>query len=78
MDKMVFLPKEIIQLIYEYDNTYHDEYKKTLKLIDKLPKFISYSERLRLKNVYKIDNCYLATHLNPINYYLNFFKIVNI
>lgn len=71
---MFFLPKELIQLIYEYDNTYHNEYKKIVKIIDKLPKFISYSERLRLKNVYKIDNYHLATHLNPINYYLNFLR----
>ena len=36
---MFHLPREIIQLIYEFDPTYRDEYSKSLKILDNLPAY---------------------------------------
>jgi len=37
---MFHLPIEIIQLIFEFDSTYRDEYNKCLNIIKELPAFI--------------------------------------
>lgn len=33
------LPKELVRLIYEYDNTYHTEYQTLLKVLNNFYKF---------------------------------------
>jgi hypothetical protein len=39
---MFHLPKEIIQLIFQFDPTYREEYNKSLKILDDLPPYNEY------------------------------------
>ena len=41
---MFHLPREIIQLIFEYDPTYRQEYSKSLKILDNLPPYSRYEK----------------------------------
>ena len=41
---MFHLPREIIQLIFEFDPTYSDEYSKILKILDELPTYNGYKK----------------------------------
>ena len=41
---MFHLPREIIQLIFEFDPTYSDEYSKSLKILDELPTYNGYKK----------------------------------
>jgi len=70
---MVYLPKEIISRIYEFDSTYHSEYKKVIKELDyKLPTFIYYTKSKYVSVcVYKHDDmmCHSST-LQPSKCYL--------
>jgi hypothetical protein len=50
---MFHLPREIIQIIFEFDPTYREEYKKSLKIIDELPPY----------------NEYINTHIFPDDIY---------
>ncbi len=47
------LPSEIISLIYSYDNTYNQIYKKCLDIINFLPTIVSYK---RVKNIFEYQN----------------------
>ena len=74
---MVFFPKEIITLIYEYDPTYRDIYNNVIKDIKILPKFIK-----TIDNVYifQIQTCcepnsiYIYIYLKPYNYFIAYIK----
>lgn len=50
---MFRLPREIIQLIFEFDPTYREEYSKSLKILHDLPPY----------------NEYINTHLFPDDIY---------
>lgn len=47
---MFHLPREIIQIIFEFDPTYREEYRKSLKILDNLPAYNEY------KNVYSLPD----------------------
>ena len=44
---MFHLPREIIQLIFEFDPTYREEYSKSLQLLKRLP---PYMQILKIEN----------------------------
>jgi hypothetical protein len=50
---MFHLPREIIQIIFEFDPTYREEYSKSLKILDDLPTY----------------NEYINTHIFPDDIY---------
>ena len=50
---MFHLPREIIQLIFEFDPTYRQEYSKSLKILDNLPAYYGYKKIYRNeRNIY--------------------------
>ena len=74
---MFHLPSEIIQLIFEFDSTYREEYNKSLKIINRLP---AYMQVLKIENE---DSGYMYAGFEyslftPSNHYKHFYlKTVN-
>ncbi len=67
---MVYFSKYIIIRIYEFDPTYHLEYKKVLNVLKNLPRFISYNSQGYFYRYH--EN--MGTHnlLKPSTYYFAF------
>jgi len=68
---MFHLPREIIQLIFEFDSTYREEYNKSLKIINRLP---PYMQVLKIENE---DSGYMyagneISLFTPNNHYKHF------
>lgn len=57
---MFHLPREIIQLIFEFDGTYKEEYKKVLQVLNKFPVYC------------EIVNIYFDTYTPIYRYRYNF------
>jgi hypothetical protein len=68
---MFSLPQELVAKIFDYDSTYHNEYKKSIDLINKvLPKFVRYNDSLQMKYTYCFcDFMNLNMPLSPSLYY---------
>jgi len=69
---MFHLPREIIQLIFEFDCTYREEYNKSLKIINRLP---PYMQVLKIENE---DSGYMyagneISLFTPSNHYKHFY-----
>ena len=47
---MFNLPREIIQLIFEFDSTYREEYGKSLEIINSLPEYYEYDLKLKYES----------------------------
>ena len=82
--KMFQLPTNIQKLIYEFDSTYHEEYKKVLEFINKLPKyhyFIYDSDIKKTSYIYtrKIDKIdyFCFTTYSMCKYYFLFLRKTN-
>lgn len=68
---MFSLPQELVAKIFEYDSTYHNEYKKSIDFINKaLPKFMNYNDSWQIKYTYCFyDIMNLNMPLKPSLYY---------
>jgi len=69
---MFHLPREIIQLIFEFDPTYKEEYNKVLKRLNMLP---AYMQVLKIENEdsgYMYGGLEIST-FTPINHYKHFY-----
>ena len=69
---MFHLPREIIQLIFEFDPTYREEYSKSLQLLKRLPPYI---QILKIENE---DSGYMYggfeySLFTPSNHYKHFY-----
>ena len=71
---MFHLPREIIQLIFEFDPTYKEEYNKVLQCLNRLP---PYMQILKIEN----EDCgymygYIGLEIStftPSNHYKHFY-----
>jgi hypothetical protein len=69
---MFHLPREIIQLIFEFDPTYKEEYNKVLKSLNILP---AYLQVLKIENEdsgYMYQGFEIST-FTPSNHYKHFY-----
>ena len=63
---MFHLPREIIQLIFEFDPTYREEYNKTLQLLKRLPAYYQYVPTLEGEPyLYMFSLVYPMRHYYP-------------
>jgi len=69
-----FLPLELVQKIYEYDNTYHLEFEKTTDIFRS--KFINYFTTVKgnIFYIYKVNNDLCLSVQNPSKFYKNLYK----
>jgi hypothetical protein len=74
---MFHLPREIIQLIFEFDSTYREEYDKSLKIINSFP---AYMEVFKIENEnsgYKYAGNEISLFI-PSNHYKHFYLIFDL
>ena len=69
-----FLLPELVQKIYEYDNTYHLEFEKITDVFRS--KFISYftTDKGNTFYIYKVNNDLCLSIQNPSQFYKNLYK----
>ena len=73
---MFYLPREIVQLIFEFAPAYIEEYNKILKVFDRLPEYYN-SETCSHYILYKYRFSYLSGD-PPSKYYFRILKNLNI
>ena len=77
------LPNEIINIIYEFDNTYHVEYNLVIKTIENLPTFVKVNNKIdniieyQFKKDWKIIKITEYFVTKNINYKKAFLCIIN-
>jgi hypothetical protein len=62
---MFHLPREIIQLIFEFDPTYREEYNKVLRILKRFPAFQYYTPKRNYFYVTSIDSLFHVESLHP-------------
>jgi hypothetical protein len=63
---MFFFPKEIMSHIYEFDPTYHIEYKKVISKLKKLPVFIQVSNEYDIQP-FMTEQKYIYMFITTVN-----------
>jgi hypothetical protein len=80
---MFHLPREIIQLIFEFDSTYKEEYNNSLKTLYDLPPYNGYKEVYHLTpdiyfshtyNVYPFELGIITSSYPPNNFYFQILR----
>ncbi len=68
---MFHLPIDIIQLIFEFDPTYKEEYKKVLRILNNFPAYYKYEPKLAFEPYLYMFNFpqYPMPHYYPPNKY---------
>ncbi len=64
---MFHLPKEIIRLIYEFDHTYREEYRKSLDILDNFPAYNQIGKPNYLRNSFSMIYTYYI-YSSPITF----------
>jgi len=69
---MFHLPREIIQLIFEFDPTYREEYNKVLRILNNLPAYYKYLPALEGETylyVFNFPHYPMPHDYTPIKYF---------
>lgn len=68
---MFHLPRDIIQIIFEFDPTYREEYNKVLRILNNLPAYYKYEPVLKGETYLYVFNFphYSIPHYNPPSKY---------
>ena len=69
---MFHLPREIIQLIFEFDPTYREEYNKVLQILNNFPAYYKYLPALEGETylyVFNFSHYPIPHDYTPIKYF---------